>query len=679
MVKPDLTEHLTNVSPAIKRPSQLTPVNTYYRKPGKRRIWRYGVAGCLLGLLIIGISGFFTAQSVQIYARSGANHLQIALEPLKDSNSRLDSAALTGTRHHLAAAMLDFRSAQIALGPFGLILPLVSWWPGVGYDLANLNGLLVLAEKSTQAGVLTLEGIEPAVNILTSSGTATSGKLLTVVNALNEPTTQGRLIEATALLDEVDRLRRSLDRSRLGLEQTQQAFDQLDRYLPALRDGLSVAQELVPLLPQALGQNHPVNYLLLLQNSDELRATGGFISAVGLLKLDKGYLSPVTFMDSYAVDNPKVGLQLPPEALSRYMYAGNFLLRDANWWPDFPTSARRVAELYRLHQAKSVDSVVALDNRAVAYIFEALGALDLPNYNERLTAQNFEERLRYYYLPPNTEKTDDWWLKRKEFMGVTMNGLLNRLNSAGIREYLALVNWLGRAMREKHLQFYFNQAELQKQLYQHGLDGSQVNLESTSKYLNDYLMVVDSNVGFNKVNPNIERSINYRVSSHAEGANLYASLTITYTNRAGVREGTSADECVKVAKYDSTYASMMNGCYWNYLRIYVPAGSQLREVIGFEANNYPQLIAENKKAVFATQIVVAPGKSVSLTVNYSLPFIISSGTEYHLTVQSQSGNKFVPLTVNLNLAGLKREWFTILDVERYFNIQKMLFSLINIT
>ncbi len=50
-------------------------------------------------------------------------------------------------------------------------------------------------------------------------------------------------------------------------------------------------------------RNGPRTYLLLAQNNDELRGTGGFISGAGHVTPDRGKLADLTFADSYAVDN----------------------------------------------------------------------------------------------------------------------------------------------------------------------------------------------------------------------------------------------------------------------------------------------------------------------------------------------------------------------------------------
>jgi hypothetical protein len=230
---------------------------------------------------------------------------------------------------------------------------------------------------------------------------------------------------------------------------------------------------------------------------------------------------------------------------------------------------------------------------------------------------------------------------------------------------------MGKALTEKHLQVYFNNPALQSQLTQRGLDGAQLNLTS-GPGINDYWMITEANVGFNKVNPGIERSASYTLAGGGAGSNLFASLTLTYTNHAGVREGTTAGECVKVAKYDVSYTSMLNGCYWNYLRVYVPQGSQLREVTGLPADSNSTTTIENNKTVFATQLVVPPGQSASVTFNYTLPYGVPDAalSTYQLLVQKQAGVRPFPVAIQVLLPDLNRSWTETLTTDQRFELNK---------
>ena len=62
-----------------------------------------------------------------------------------------------------------------------------------------------------------------------------------------------------------------------------------------------VGARLGPSLPWLLGMEGPRTDLVLVQNSHELRATGGFIAAVGRVSVDGGRLTDFDFEDSYAL------------------------------------------------------------------------------------------------------------------------------------------------------------------------------------------------------------------------------------------------------------------------------------------------------------------------------------------------------------------------------------------
>jgi hypothetical protein len=644
------------------------------KKKSRGQKLRFGLILVALVLLLVGVSGFFTFRTVKARLDSGIAHFQMVFNQLKNENLSINSNNLSQIKQELSQAQADFKGARDNLSLFQLGLPLCYWLPGPGYDLANLPRFLNLAEKTAQIGQVSLEAVQPAVLLLENPPAPGSNRLVGIANTLATPQARASFSQATQLLADLMVQRNGLDRSRLKLEQTRKALDQLDQQLPTLQAALELGEQLPDLLPGLLGKTQPVNYLAVIQNSDELRATGGFISAVGLINVNNGKLSLSSFQDSYAIDSLNATLTAPPEPLSRYMNAAYLLLRDANWWPDFPTSARQLATLYQQHQSQPVDNVLAIDSQAVAYLFEALGPIDLPDYHEQLTAQNFQERLRYYYLPPGTELNAEWWLQRKNFIKVVLNGLLTRLNEASAHDYLKVANRLGQALGEKHLQIYFGQPELEARLASYGLAGMLLNSApldaAKDQAFQDYLMVIDSNVGFNKINPKIEQTGRYSVTEASIGSNLFASLTLTYTNRAGVREGTNPGECVKVVKYDTDYESMMNGCYWNYLRVYVPEGSKLRQARGFAQDNYPISDTENGKTVFASQIIVPPGETRTLTFDYVLPGVLNSSDAYQLAVQKQPGSNSSELLLQLNLSGLERDWRMKLDRDQYFNLKK---------
>ena len=90
----------------------------------------------------------------------------------------------------------------------------------------------------------------------------------------------------------------------------------------------------------------PRTYLVLIQNNHELRATGGFIAAVGRVTVDKGRMTALDFADSYTVYSDKSTYPLAPKPMQQYMHIPLLLMRDANWSPDLPTTAEVARALY---------------------------------------------------------------------------------------------------------------------------------------------------------------------------------------------------------------------------------------------------------------------------------------------------------------------------------------------
>ncbi len=150
---------------------------------------------------------------------------------------------------------------------------------------------------------------------------------------------------------------------------------QLD--LATLRLYLDNVRGIAANLPQLLGSEKPVNYLLLSQDNHELRPTGGLISSFGIFTFDKGRLSQKVFMDTKSADVQLKGHVEPPNAIKRYLGENNWYLRDSNWDPDFRLTAPKVEWFLENEINQPVDGVIAVD----AELFNSLqgGGVETPN------------------------------------------------------------------------------------------------------------------------------------------------------------------------------------------------------------------------------------------------------------------------------------------------------------
>jgi hypothetical protein len=609
-----------------------------------------------------------------------------------DTSAILQLEGLQSIEGELAQAETDLRAVESELAPLLALSPRLGWLPRVGGDLKAAPHLLDLAADGLGAGRLICQGVQPAASLLAGR---LPGTLLVegfderILEALADE--RSTFLEAQARLDSAAGHRQQIDRTALS-PSLRRRLDQADRYLPPLRASVQMAILTPDVAPGLLGLTSPRTYLVLAQNNYELRATGGFISAVGLLRVDKGRIRTTGFRDSYLFDDPNRPYASPPKALTKTMWAGVWVLRDANWSPDFPTTARVASEMYQLGQGVAVDGVIAVDMTATEYVVGAIGPVQIEAYGEEVSQRELTDKLKKYWAAPLGHE-EDWWYHRKDFMAALADGVFAKLETKlGDRQMANLLVALWKSLEEKHLLIYVGDPNVGRFLAENNWDGAIRPVEG------DYLFVVDTNVGYNKVDPKVERALDYQVVIGDNG-HVHGRVTISYTNTSSVE----VDRCLQEAKFQPSYDQMMEGCYWDYLRLYVaegsriiwasevplPQGSLLSQAGEAPADDGQPTVepSEGGKAVFSQFFVVAPGQQQEIGFQYDLPFGIAQeegSSRYQLLIQKQPGTLAVPVHLAVALPASARltatqpqptqvldnvvEFETVLSTDQYFEL-----------
>lgn len=138
-----------------------------------------------------------------------------------------------------------------------------------------------------------------------------------------------------------------------------------------LQEKLAQAEQLVSLYQQnptaltalkaMLGINEDRTYLLAAQNSAEIRASGGFPGAMGVLRIQDGILTIQDFKKVYDVLSsytPSAAQLTNQEA--NLFHGGLAAPRDADYCPDFERVAYIWALGYEAKQKEAVDGVIAM-------------------------------------------------------------------------------------------------------------------------------------------------------------------------------------------------------------------------------------------------------------------------------------------------------------------------------
>jgi len=612
----------------------------------KLKAWRWRHVILLVALLALAYGGY-KAYRVWALARSLQSRLN-QLQVLADGGGDLEPNDIGDS---LRGARADLEALR---GETALFMPAtryLGWLPGVGGDLQSASALLDVAIAVTEAGTMAFDGLEPLLTLLEDENVE-GEPLALVLQTLSDA--RPDLVAAQARLATALELRAEIDDDALSAR-TADLLARLDRYLPLIETALDGAQ----LLPDLLGGSGRRTYILLAQNDDELRATGGFISAVGALTLDDGEIGEITFEDSYALDDFRNPYPDSPAPYLRYLGIDQWVFRDANWSPDFPTSARQAVALYQISRDLAVDGVLAVDQQALQIAVAALAPLEVEGWTEAVTGDNVVSLIRLAWSPPE-EASDaefgEWWRERKSFVGDLVGAMRARVEGApGQVDWVALAKAVFQILDERHLQVWLADADSPAVdlLAEQGWDGALRPAAS------DYLLVVDTNMGFNKANGLVQQSIDYQVLIDADGT-AEATLTVRHVNPS-VGEAV----CDHRPHYGADYEEMMNRCYWDYLRVYAPAGSQLQSatvhpveadllISGQPQSGEVEVLPEEKgKAVFASFFVLPRGQETETRFVYQLPPTAverhEQGWRYRLLVQKQAGTRAVPLRVSLVL------------------------------
>jgi len=526
---------------------------------------------------------------------------------------------------------------------------------------ARLGGDLGAAEPLMDAGVESLVAADESLSALTPS-----------LGALG--LSSFSMEQMPQILDALATARPALARAETRLDAAAAALARIEGPLsPRVEAWVSKANQLVQLAqygiggaqiaPGLMGQDGSRIYLVLVQNSDELRPTGGFISAVGRVEISHGQLISVAVQDSYAIDDFTKKYPNPPQPLLDYMGSEQWVLRDANWSPDFPTTALEAIHLYQISQPEQVDGVIGLNLKGIEMLIAGLEPLDVPGLPEPVTAANVSQILRETWNPSQDTSlsSEDWWSwysTRKQFVGVVMRAAMDKL-LAGQANWTQLGLETINAFSQRQLMIYTSpEADVLRQLRWDGALRSSVG---------DYLMVVDANLGFNKTNLLVSESLNYQVTLLPDGTGR-AVVRLNYAH-----QGTRADiTCTQIIPYDSnvTYDKLIHTCYFDYLRLVVPRGSQLREATAHQVpGKYMQsgVVTDGKAetlrddpsgwTMFGQFFIVEYGKQLQTRFEYDLPVVVTDAAgqkRYVLLLQKQSGTDAMPVHVKLILPAQAR-------------------------
>jgi len=594
----------------------------------RRQLVAFVVLALLLVLPVKAIHYFNIFQSVK---GSVLGESEQAVSSLQDALSQSENFNFVNAADSFARAAENFSSAEVALSSYSNLIAVANIAPSSKVRVAATGDLLVRsATQAAKAGhvfSLALNSLQ-LPNLMSTDLGMVEVQKPPLTQRLNDFSTE--LEQALPYLQELSDIMRDInvvDVQSLPLANAPAIAEQvsvLKNRIDLIVAGTKEIIDTTNIAVDFLGHKTDTRYLLIFQNNAEMRASGGFIGSYAVVDFRRGEIKNIDVPagGSYDLQGGLHERISAPQPL--HLINSLWEFQDANWWPDWPTSAKKIQWFFENGWGSSVDGVIAIDPTFVENFLDVIGGITMDDAGTQVV-----DGTNFYEIAQNRENLSDPDKPKtiiKELVEKIATQLPKKITADNFSNIIQVV---AANLSQKHILFYLNDETQQNFISANGWDGS---IQDTN---GDYLSVINTNIAGAKTDRKIRQTIHHEASVMPDGG-IIDTVTIKREHTAGKGEA---------------YAGVRNV---NYLRVYVPEGSELLTATGFSepdaiyfdepavgASDDPELALVEKntsideisgvriynefnKTVFANWTQVDPGQTINIVLKYKLPFKINS-------------------------------------------------------
>lgn len=579
-------------------------------------IWRYGLT-IRNNIIQNGNSAVFNLQE----AKTNLEELNFS-EALKNFSNAYNEFSKTGDSLNFMGSFISGFLAEI---------------PG--------NSQYKSARKLVEAGKLfskSGESLASVVNSISKAGSILNpnNSSLGLVSNLKKALLQSRanIQKASALLAEID--------SEIIPEDKQASFLEFKDKLPEIVELVDRGIDYSRFLESFIATGNSKKYIILFQNPSELRPTGGFPGSYGVLYFKNGKLDEFKVDDIYNLDGQLKENIIPPKELQHI--TPTWASRDANWFIDFPTSAKKIMQFFKKEAGYEVDGVITFNPLLVGEMLKVLGPVQMPEYGLVLDQNNFLAEIQ-----AEVEYGENR-VQPKTILVQFAPRLLEKIYSAESSKWLEIFNVLVSGMENKNILMYFDESSLQNFALGQNFTGEIKNIADS-----DYLYATITNIKGSKTD--IVTDTLLKVDSDIKNGEVTHEVTITRKHNGGKE---------KFGFYNKPNPA--------YVRVLVPQESEFMDISGNSLVNYKPLVnygdvgfiedldlkklessakmveedvfeyEEHGKKGFGFWLVADPGETETVTLRYKTPI---NEDNYRLYIQKQPGLKIQNMDLKFDING----------------------------
>lgn len=378
----------------------------------------------------------------------------------------------------------------------------------------------------------------------------------------------------------------------------------------------------LPYYPFISGFPFSKNYIVLFQNNYELRPTGGFISAYGILNFKFGIPTSFQIFDSYSIQRPEefIAAPYPIDKLLAHPFYEGFTFRDANYSPDLKTSAYQIIKFYNLaYPNKKIDGIITVNTSIIEDILSKYGSIKIKDI--KFDQYNYFTNLEY--LVTNIDKHNIKELEnRKNILNEFYKALMYKIILTPAK-YPQFTDIISASLDNKNIQFYTNDNFVSSLLARKNWDGKFPNERTMQE--NDFLGIIESNLGGVKSNRYISKYIEYDIYIQKVNNEYIGEVVLNIT-----------------LKHNGVYNEPLSYVYNGFLNIFTKDDIKI--------SDHPEMHISYENGYKTLGYIIKdlhPKNKITFTYNYILPKKYFQNNKYNLFLFKQSGtNDYYDITIH---------------------------------
>lgn len=375
----------------------------------------------------------------------------------------------------------------------------------------------------------------------------------------------------------------------------------------------------VPLINVVLGDGSDRTYLIVAQNSAEMRGGGGLPSALGLVTIKDGIMHIGDFQPVF---------DLMPKYPKNFKSYQKFTKDEkslfiANWKnytekstactinPHFPRMAQIIATTYHKEQKKKLDGVISMTPAIVGRLISITGPLTLSNgvkLDSKYSVKYLQHDIYYQYFTKKAlassklykaadKKTNDLFAEAAKKV---ISGVMSDINVKSIKKVLEVVK---KSSEDRVFMMWMADSEAETVVKNLGMSGS-LNYDQQ----NPELGIFFSNKDANKLGIHVD----IKVTMGKEKVNKDGSVTYPVTVRL---KNAIDNKSLKDGMGSAYLTSMHGGDMLPFITFFAPAGGKITSFKNNSKLQNKSTTYQDLKVYYCPVFTLKAKKSVTFTFN----------------------------------------------------------------